>query len=138
MNTIAQRRYDRTKMRVELVRDLERKTREVVETEQGLVRLRTEQDSLREQLLAAVGGRRQERRPLSEIPETILAAARIVDAAPNPVTRGDVAKALGVSPSTAGMRLLRALERSLVERVGHGRYRAVGRPAADKTTSAVL
>lgn len=122
--TTAQRRE---KARAELVRSLEKVTREVVEAEHVLSQKREEQITLRDQLLAAVGGVRKRR--LADIPERVLAAARVVNEAPQPLTRADVATALNITGGNAGMRLTLAVNRNLIERAGRGLYRAIGREA---------
>jgi len=110
---------DKTRQkRADLVRANERKTREVVEAEQLLVRLRVEQAALRDQLLDAVRGR--VKRP--EIPESTLATARAVAEAGAPMSRQQVAIALGINKGAAGVRLRRALVAGLVARVGRDQY----------------
>lgn len=118
--TMAQRR---DKRRAEDVRALEKVTREVVEAEHLLAAKREEQSALRDRLLASVT--RTRRKPV--IPERILAAARVVADADHPLCRADVAAALGITPSNAGMRLALAVERNLVERAERGLYRGIGR-----------
>lgn len=115
MNETAAHR--RGKEKVELIRSLEKKTREVVETEQLLARQRDEQTALRDRLLDAVGGRRRRK----ALPDKILDTARAVESGATTISA--LALALGVTSSCARMRLLRAIDANLVDRVGHGDYR---------------
>lgn len=124
LNTNETTSQRRGKERAELVRALEKITREVVEAEYFLSQKRDEQVALREQLLASVGG--VKRRRLSDVPERVLVVAKLVHDAPKPLSRGDVAEALQISASNAGMRLMLALQRNLVDREGRGLYCAVG------------
>ena len=121
--TTAQRRG---KQRAEDIRLLEKLTREVVEAEHLLATKQEELAALRGRLLASIT--RGRRRPA--VPERILAAARMVADADHPLGRADVAAALGITPSNAGMRLALAVERNLIERAGRGLYRGVGRVAS--------
>jgi len=57
--------------------------------------------------------------------------ARVVDASDRPLTRADVAKAIGTSPATAGARLKVAVERNLIDHEAFGSYRAIRAPAKD-------
>ena len=117
--TTAQRRE---KQRAEDIRALEKLTREVVEVEHVLAGKRDALTALRERLLSSVT--RIKRRP---IPERILAVARMVSDAAHPIGRTDVAEALGITGSNAGMRLALAVERNLIERAERGLYRGIAR-----------
>ncbi len=113
-----------------MVRALERTTRELVEAEQLVGRLRLQQGALRDQLLAAVGGRAKR----ADVPGIVLDTARAVESGAS--TAGAVAAALGITAGCARMRLKRALEANLVERSGHGAYRAPGAPSVSEEVSA--
>lgn len=95
----------------------------MADAEHRLARLRAELADVRARLLAAVGGVRSPR--LSDVSEKVLAVARIVDASDRPLTRADVAKAIGTSPATAGARLKVAVERNLIDHEAFGSYRAI-------------
>ena len=131
--TNAQRRG---KEKAELVRDLEKVTRAVVETEHVLATLRRQASDLRDRLLAVVAGPVR-RKPSA--PERVLAVARVVHDAPKPLSRAEVAAALGITAGNAGMRLSLALKANLVERTERGLYCGPGRadeakvPAASET-----
>lgn len=123
----------RDKQRAEDVRALEKVTREVVEAEHLLAAKREELAALRERLLAGVT--RARRKPA--VPARILAAARVVADASRPLSRADVAAALRITPSNAGMRLALAVERNLIERAERGLYRGIGRGTANGAAAVV-
>ena len=116
----------RQRVSVDLLRALERATRAVVDGEHALARLVERQAAIRTQLRAAVGVRSRR-----AIHERVLHVARLVNDAPAPLTRVEIATACDISPGNASNRLAVAVRHGLVARVGDGTYRAVGRGRGD-------